>query len=71
VLTTTQQAGLALGASAIGSLFFTLVDRYGWRAATVVSLLAAAGLAAATMVATARISIFQSCDKPHASATVQ
>jgi MFS family permease len=71
VLTTTQQAGLALGASAIGSLFFTLVDRYGWRAATVVSLLAAAGLAAATMVATARISIFHSCDKPHASATVQ
>lgn len=57
VLTTTQQAGLALGAGGIGTLFFTLVDGYGWRTATVGSLWTAVGLAVATMLATARISI--------------
>jgi hypothetical protein len=71
VLTTTQQAGLALGAGGIGTLFFTLVDGFGWRTATVWSLWTAVGLAVATMLATARISIFRSCDKAHESATVQ
>jgi hypothetical protein len=54
-LTTTQQAGLAVGVAAIGSLFLSVAGGSGWGVATAVGLLVSALFMACAAVAVTRL----------------
>lgn len=55
VLATTQQLGMSLGAAALGTLVFSVVDASGWGTATVVVFAVEAALAAITAAVATRL----------------